>query len=75
MADQQSRAKAVARCPICNEPTDPGFSPFCSKRCHQVDLHRWLAGSYRLPVVEEDDIDPADIEEPKDEKQDGTGRS
>ena len=43
------------RCPTCGKPTDPLFRPFCSKRCKDVDLHRWLAGSYAIPAVEADD--------------------
>ena len=31
--------------------------PFCSRRCADVDLHRWLAGSYAVPAVESDDDD------------------
>lgn len=36
-------------CPICGKPTDPAFKPFCSSRCKQLDLHRWLSESYRIP--------------------------
>ena len=38
-----------ARCPICGKPTDPAMRPFCSRRCADVDLARWLRGDYRLP--------------------------
>lgn len=41
-------------CPICEKPTDPAFRPFCSKRCADVDLQRWLAGVYAVPAVEDD---------------------
>jgi endogenous inhibitor of DNA gyrase (YacG/DUF329 family) len=27
--------------------------PFCSDRCRQVDLHRWLSGAYAIPVVDD----------------------
>ncbi|HYD31054.1 MAG TPA: DNA gyrase inhibitor YacG [Azospirillaceae bacterium] len=40
----------MAKCPICNRPTEPDFRPFCSKRCREVDLSRWLGGVYRIPV-------------------------
>ncbi len=43
------------RCPMCGQPTDDSFRPFCSARCKQLDLGRWLNESYRVPVVEEDD--------------------
>lgn len=38
-----------ARCPICGKPTAPAMRPFCSRRCADVDLARWLRGDYRLP--------------------------
>jgi endogenous inhibitor of DNA gyrase (YacG/DUF329 family) len=45
-----------ARCAICKtRPIDPAFRPFCSKRCADVDLQRWLNGSYAIPAEEEDD--------------------
>ena len=48
-------AKPPARpCPICGKPTAPEHRPFCSPRCRTVDLHKWLTGSYAIPVVEED---------------------
>lgn len=49
-----------AKCPICGEPADPAFRPFCSKRCADVDLHRWLSGSYAIPAVETDEPDEND---------------
>ena len=36
-------------CPICNKPESPDTKPFCSKRCADVDLNRWLSGSYAIP--------------------------
>jgi endogenous inhibitor of DNA gyrase (YacG/DUF329 family) len=42
-------------CPICRKPQDELFRPFCSKRCADVDLHRWLAGTYAVPATEDDD--------------------
>ncbi|MEY8838648.1 DNA gyrase inhibitor YacG [Cribrihabitans sp. XS_ASV171] len=40
-------------CPICGEPTARAFRPFCSKRCADIDLARWLKGSYALPSEDE----------------------
>jgi endogenous inhibitor of DNA gyrase (YacG/DUF329 family) len=34
------------RCPICRKPTSPRYRPFCSKRCADIDLARWLGGTY-----------------------------
>jgi endogenous inhibitor of DNA gyrase (YacG/DUF329 family) len=38
--------KKAPSCAICGKPVDPAHKPFCSKRCANVDLHRWLNGSY-----------------------------
>lgn len=40
-------------CPICRKPTAPGYRPFCSKRCADLDLARWLGGGYRIETEEE----------------------
>ncbi|MBX9709684.1 MAG: DNA gyrase inhibitor YacG [Xanthobacteraceae bacterium] len=45
-------------CPICGKPSFEASKPFCSERCRDVDLHRWLSGSYAIPAAdsgEEDD--------------------
>ena len=44
------------RCPICGKPASPEVAPFCSKRCADVDLHRWLGEGYRVPVAIDDDM-------------------
>ncbi|MGA7974459.1 MAG: DNA gyrase inhibitor YacG [Pseudolabrys sp.] len=51
------RKTLVARCPICGKPTDAAVRPFCSKRCADIDLNRWLSGVYAVPVREEEDED------------------
>ena len=43
------------RCPICRRPAEDAFRPFCSRRCADVDLQRWLRGGYAVPAVEDDD--------------------
>ncbi len=45
-------------CVICGRPQAAGNAPFCSTRCADVDLHRWLAGVYAIPASEEDPDDP-----------------
>lgn len=45
--------KPGARCPICRRPTEAQFRPFCSRRCADVDLYRWLKGSYVIPGSDE----------------------
>ncbi|MGF1622433.1 MAG: DNA gyrase inhibitor YacG [Rhodomicrobiaceae bacterium] len=52
----KSQAK-VPRCPICGNPRDLDYRPFCSKRCADVDLGRWLKGDYAIPVLADDDED------------------
>lgn len=39
-------------CPVCRKPVIPGHKPFCSKRCADIDLHRWIEGVYRVPTKE-----------------------
>ncbi len=46
------------RCPICEKEFDPAESqapPFCSPRCRQIDLHRWLGERYALPIERHED--------------------
>jgi len=52
-----SRTFTPARCPICGKMTADRFRPFCSKRCADVDLNRWLSGVYAIPVKEDEDED------------------
>ncbi len=47
-------------CPVCSKPTDPKYRPFCSRRCADVDLGRWLTGSYAIPVADEEPSDETD---------------
>ncbi len=50
-------------CPNCRKPAKEAFSPFCSKRCQEVDLSRWFRGSYAVPVVEADEFSELDGED------------
>jgi endogenous inhibitor of DNA gyrase (YacG/DUF329 family) len=45
-------AKPRKGCPICGKPESPEFRPFCSRRCADVDLNRWLSGVYRVETKE-----------------------
>ena len=47
------------KCPTCERPTETEFRPFCSKRCADVDLARWVNGSYAIPSRDPDDIESA----------------
>ena len=48
---------AERMCPICGKPAAEEVRPFCSPRCRDVDLHRWLSDVYAIPVKEEEDED------------------
>ena len=56
MARKEPQASgAGGRCPICKAPTEAAYRPFCSARCRDVDLHRWLSGRYVVPGSENDE--------------------
>jgi len=60
-------APRLAPCPICGKLPIQQFRPFCSKRCRDVDLNRWLQGVYAVPVTENDDEDGEQArDEPRD---------
>jgi endogenous inhibitor of DNA gyrase (YacG/DUF329 family) len=46
-------------CPICSKPATEASRPFCSPRCADVDLNRWLKGAYAIPAAEAEDDDAA----------------
>ncbi|CUH74630.1 zinc-binding protein [Tritonibacter multivorans] len=46
-------------CPICGEDTRPDFRPFCSRRCADIDLVRWMNGTYAVPSTEQEDLENA----------------
>lgn len=52
-----------AGCPICKTPTVAQYRPFCSRRCADLDLGRWLTGAYAAPSEELDAPDAETIEE------------
>jgi endogenous inhibitor of DNA gyrase (YacG/DUF329 family) len=46
-----------ATCPICSKPASTEYRPFCSRRCADVDLQRWLVGRYAIPAAAAGDED------------------
>ena len=52
--------RAAARCPICRRPADAAHRPFCSPRCADIDLGRWLTEQYRLPDETGTDAPPGE---------------
>jgi endogenous inhibitor of DNA gyrase (YacG/DUF329 family) len=58
----------MSACPICGKPEDEVFRPFCSKRCSDIDLNRWLSGVYAIPVKEEEDEDGERVQDGSSER-------
>lgn len=53
-------------CPICLKDTEQKYRPFCSKRCADIDLGRWMTGGYAIPSEEPmDESDVADLPNPE----------
>ena len=59
--------------PVCaycrREPVEARWRPFCSERCKQADLGRWLKGDYRIPGPAVEATDLSDDEEQEDEQE------
>jgi endogenous inhibitor of DNA gyrase (YacG/DUF329 family) len=53
----------MAECPICRKPAAEGSKPFCSKRCADIDLGRWLKGGYSIPGAPADPASPSNPSE------------
>lgn len=49
MASKEQQSPGYTRCPICGAKTEQAYRPFCSKRCRDVDLARWLGDGYAIP--------------------------
>ncbi|MGI9392113.1 MAG: DNA gyrase inhibitor YacG [Parvibaculales bacterium] len=48
--------KKAATCALCRvKPAAAKTMPFCSERCAQIDLYRWLNGAYSIPSFEQPD--------------------
>ena len=57
-------------CPVCKAPNDPALRPFCSRRCADLDLLRWLRGAYAIPGH---DGDAAEEQAPRSRPEDAAG--
>jgi endogenous inhibitor of DNA gyrase (YacG/DUF329 family) len=66
MSDDNSDRRPTPKsgCPICGKAVVERYRPFCSARCADVDLNRWLSGRYAIPAEEPPDSDAMDGEEP-----------
>jgi uncharacterized protein len=56
-SSQSPDDRPIRKCPICGKLRDPGYDPFCSRRCADVDLHRWLKGTYVIPGAERSTVE------------------
>jgi uncharacterized protein len=61
--DKTFAGSAAKPCPICGKPSIFATRPFCSKRCADIDLHRWLGGVYAIPVADAADTETGDRDE------------
>ncbi|MCH2164926.1 MAG: DNA gyrase inhibitor YacG [Marinovum sp.] len=46
-------------CPICAKATEKAYRPFCSKRCADIDLAKWMGGNYAVPSQDPEDVERA----------------
>ena len=66
MVDKPPHLKIVkghsqkAACPLCEQPAKAPHTPFCSRRCAQLDLGKWLTGDYTIPAHEA--MEDSDVE-------------
>ena len=59
---QDATGPKPAPCPVCGKPATQKARPFCSVRCANIDLGRWLGGNYRVETEEA----PENGDEPRD---------
>lgn len=52
----------TTHCPLCNAPTVMDCRPFCSRRCADLDLSRWLNGVYAVPAAPDAEMDDAELD-------------
>jgi len=48
------------RCVVCGKPQVERLRPFCSRRCADIDLHRWLTGVYAVPAQDDESPENGD---------------
>jgi uncharacterized protein len=65
----------MRHCAVCQKPAVEKFKPFCSARCADIDLHRWLSESYAIPVKAEESEDEQDeaLQKPAENPEDKGG--
>lgn len=50
-ATEPANGGGARKCPLCGKGTRQDYRPFCSRRCADIDLSRWLKGAYAIPGV------------------------
>jgi endogenous inhibitor of DNA gyrase (YacG/DUF329 family) len=63
-AGDKRKPRPHRACPICSNPAAEATYPFCSRRCSDLDLHRWLSDVYAIPVAD-DETEAKDGDEPQ----------
>jgi endogenous inhibitor of DNA gyrase (YacG/DUF329 family) len=66
-APKDPQGSRTRRCPVCGKPAVAEFRAFCSRRCADIDLNRWLSGVYVVPGKTEEAEDGNPAAEPDDE--------
>jgi uncharacterized protein len=64
-AEKDVHVPRARRCPICGKPAVAEFRAFCSQRCADIDLNRWLSGVYAVPGKEDEEEDGSAAPEPE----------
>ncbi len=56
--------RRARKCAVCHKPASQKYYPFCSERCANIDLNRWLSSAYVIPAAddEEEDEHPEQVE-------------
>ncbi len=60
MPDNVVKLRPTRPCPICGQASPQQDHPFCSPRCADIDLNRWLAGRYVIPAESVEDSEDED---------------
>lgn len=63
--DSADGTRRGQRCPLCGQPTERAVRPFCSPRCKEIDLGRWLTGAYVIEGGRTDEDGEADEAAPE----------
>lgn len=57
---KEGQSVVILNCSMCGKPYEPALvttRPFCTPRCQQIDLGRWLGEEYGLPVEHDIEYD------------------